>query len=114
MMTGPRRRVPLQKATFKPPDSFVSLAATMRDLFIWTLLCTLTTSVLPQTTRPLPHPRQAGGSDLSTSSASVRNWERRLMANDPKVRAIAEATLVHGAQRSLPLLRRLLNRGNED
>jgi outer membrane protein assembly factor BamB/HEAT repeat protein len=36
------------------------------------------------------------------------------MANDPKVRAIAEATLVKGAARSLPLLRRLLNRGDED
>ncbi len=36
------------------------------------------------------------------------------MANDPKVRAIAEAALVQGAGRSLPLLRRLLNRGNED
>ena len=36
------------------------------------------------------------------------------MASDPKVRAIAEAALVKGAARSLPLLRRLLDRGNED
>ena len=36
------------------------------------------------------------------------------MANDPKVRAIAEAALVQGAGRSLPLLRRFLNRRNED
>ena len=36
------------------------------------------------------------------------------MANDPKVRAIAEAELVQQARRSLPLLRRLLHRGNED
>ena len=38
----------------------------------------------------------------------------RLLANDPKVRATAEAALVQGAGRSLPLLRRFLNRGNED
>jgi HEAT repeat protein/outer membrane protein assembly factor BamB len=44
----------------------------------------------------------------------MRDWENRLMANDPKVRAIAEATLVQGAQRSFPLLRRFLNRSNED
>jgi outer membrane protein assembly factor BamB len=36
------------------------------------------------------------------------------MADDPKVRAIAEAALVEGAQRSLPLLRRFLNGANED
>ena len=36
------------------------------------------------------------------------------MAKDPKVRATAEAALVQGAGRSLPLLRRFLNRGNED
>jgi HEAT repeat protein len=48
------------------------------------------------------------------NSASVRDWENRLMANDPKVRAIAEDALVQGAQRSLPLLRRFLNSRNED
>ncbi|HSF69329.1 MAG TPA: HEAT repeat domain-containing protein, partial [Nitrospira sp.] len=36
------------------------------------------------------------------------------MSNDPKVRATAKAALVQGAGRSLPLLRRLLNRRNED
>ena len=36
------------------------------------------------------------------------------MANDPQVRAIAEAALVQGAERSLPLLKRFLNRPNED
>jgi HEAT repeat protein/outer membrane protein assembly factor BamB len=48
------------------------------------------------------------------NSAQVLDWENRLMANDPKVRAIAEAALVQGAGRSLPLLKRFLNRGNED
>ena len=38
----------------------------------------------------------------------------RVMANDPKVRAIAEAALVQGAGRSLPLLRQFLNRRDED
>jgi outer membrane protein assembly factor BamB/HEAT repeat protein len=47
------------------------------------------------------------------NSASVRDWENRLMDHDSKVRAIAAATLVMGAPRSLPLLRRLLNRPNE-
>ena len=36
------------------------------------------------------------------------------MAKDLKVRAIAEAALVQGASRSLPLLRRFLNRPDED
>src|SRR6185503_16001912 len=66
-----------------------------------------------QTTRSLTQPRQAKGSDLARNSARV-DWENRVMANDPKVRAIAEAALVQGAQRSLPLLRRFLNRRNED
>src|SRR5215203_5175401 len=89
-------------------------AATMRPLFICTLLCILPIPVLAQTTRSLPQPRQAKRSHLSMNSASVRDWENRLMANDPKVRTIAEATLVQGARRSLPLLRRFLNRRNED
>ena len=38
----------------------------------------------------------------------------RVMANDPKVRAIAEDALVQGAGRSLPLLRQFLNRRDED
>ncbi len=95
-------------------NSFVSIAATMRNLFIWTLLCILPAPVLPQTSRSLPQPRQARSSDLSRNSASILDWENRLMAGDPKVRATAEATLVQGAQRSFPLLRRLLNEGNED
>src|SRR5215203_3466843 len=79
-----------------------------------TLLCILPVPLLAQTTRPLHQPRQARGSDLSMNSASGRDWENRLMANDPKVRATAEAALVQGAQRSLPLLRRFLNTRNED
>jgi len=43
----------------------------------------------------------------------VRDWENRLMSSDPKVRAAAEANLVQGAARSLPLLRRFLNRDDE-
>jgi outer membrane protein assembly factor BamB/HEAT repeat protein len=66
----------------------------MRHLIVLTLVCLLQ-------------------SDLSTNSASVRDWTDRLLANDAKVRATAEATLVHGAARSLPLLRRLLNTPND-
>ena len=47
------------------------------------------------------------------NSASVRDWENRVMSKDPKVRAKAEAALVQGAGRSLPLLRRFFNRRNE-
>jgi HEAT repeat protein/outer membrane protein assembly factor BamB len=53
-------------------------------------------------------------SSLSRDPAQVRDWANRLMANDPKVRATAEAVLVQGARRSLPLLRRFLNRRDED
>jgi outer membrane protein assembly factor BamB len=88
-----------------------NLAGTIRHLFIFTLFCIL---VLAQTTRSDPQPRQAKGSDLSINSPSLDDWEDRLMANDPKVRAIAEAALVKGEGRSLPLLRRLLNQANGD
>ena len=86
----------------------------MRHLFICTLLCILPIPALAQTTRSLPRPRQAKGSDLSRNSALALEWANRVMANDPKVRANAEAALVQGAGRSLPLLRRFLNLGNED
>ncbi len=83
----------------------------MRHLFICTLLAL---SPLAETTGLFGLQRQAKGEDLSTSSARVLDWANRLMAKDPKVRAIAEAALVNGAGRSLPLLRELLNRGDED
>ena len=63
--------------------------------------------------RSLPQSRQAKSSDSSSNSAKVLEWENRVMSKDPKVRAIAEAALVQGAGRSLPLLRRFLNRPNE-
>ena len=59
---------------------------------------------------PLPQTE----SSLSRNPALVRDWANRLLANDPKVRATAEAALVQGARRSLPLLRRFLNPGHED
>jgi HEAT repeat protein len=101
--------VPPQQATVKRFKSFVSLAATMRHLFLSTLLLILPVSTVAQTTSR--QPRQAR-SDLSRSS--VRDWANRVMANDPKVRASAEAALVQRAGRSLPLLRRFINTGDED
>ncbi len=59
----------------------------------------------------LPLPTE---SDLSRDPALAPYWANRVMANDPKVRATADATLVQGAGRSLPLLRRFLNNPNED
>ena len=59
---------------------------------------------------PLPRTE----SSPSRNPALVHDWANRLLANDPKVRATAEAALVKGAGRSLPLLRRFLNPGHED
>ena len=58
--------------------------------------------------------QQGGGSEPQTSEAEVDEWTNRVMANDPKVRAIAEAALVQGAERSLPMLRQFLNRHDND
>src|SRR5688572_18985231 len=59
---------------------------------------------------PLPQTE----SSLSRNPALVSDWANRLLANDPKVRATAEAALVQGARQSLPLLRRFLNPGHEE
>ena len=59
---------------------------------------------------PLPQTE----SSLSRNPAPVRDWANRLLASDPKVRATAEAALVQGARRSLPLLRRFLDPVHED
>ncbi len=58
--------------------------------------------------------QQGGGSEPQTSEAEVDEWANRVMANDPKVRAIAEAALVQGSERSLPMLRQFLNRHDND
>ena len=52
--------------------------------------------------------------NLSTTPASIRDWENRLLATDAKVRATAKAALVRRAQGSLPLLRRFLAPELED
>lgn len=43
----------------------------------------------------------------------MRDWADRVTSNDSKVRSSAEAALVQGARRSLPLLRRFLASNNE-
>ena len=68
-------------------------AAALQVIAFGALLCVLPAPVLAQTTR---------------------EWANRVTSNDAKVRATAEAALVQGAGRSLPLLRRLLDRDNED
>ncbi|MEP6922048.1 MAG: PQQ-binding-like beta-propeller repeat protein [bacterium] len=95
-------------------NSFVSLAPIMRHFFTCTLLFTLVIPALAQTTRSLPQPRWVKRSNQAGNSTRLIDWENRVMSKDPKVRAIATAALVHGAKRSLPLLRRLFNRRNED
>jgi len=96
------------------PAQAARYATTAMRHFILALFCVLQTPVLAQTTPSLPQPRQTQGSDFPTTSVSVRNWTNRLTAKDPKVRTTAEGTLVQGAPRSLPLLRRFLSGGNED
>lgn len=86
--------------------TFVSFTATMRHLFIFTLLFILPIPVLAQTSRPVTQPRLSRG--------SVRDWANRVMSKDAKTRTTAEAELVNGGGRSLPLLRRLLNSDNEE
>src|SRR5262245_22789054 len=50
----------------------------------------------------------AGLSQVALSQSAPGDWSNRLLDKDPKVRATAEAALVKGGQRSLPLLRRFL------
>jgi HEAT repeat protein len=101
-------RAPLQPVQEYAEDLGLRFAyaanATMRHVLICTLLCIL----------PIPVLAQAKASDFSTSSAGVLDWAGRVMAKDPKVRGTAEAALVERAGRSLPLLRRFLDLGNED
>ena len=78
----------------------------MRHSFLFTLLSLLSIPALAQSTHS-GHPHQANRN-------SVRDWANRVTSKDAKIRASAEATLVKGAGRSLPLLRRLLNSDNED
>jgi hypothetical protein len=70
-------------------------------------LATRKTSGLPQ---ELPLPTRA---ELSGKPDLATDWANRVMADDPRVRANAEAALVQGAERSLPLLRQFLDRRNE-
>jgi len=72
------------------------MRTSVRHLFICTLLFILPVAGLAQTTR------------------ATRDWADRLTATDSKVRASAATDLVRGGQRSLPMLRRLLDIDNED
>jgi len=69
---------------------------------------------LSQTVALSQSPLPPTESSLSRNPALVRDWASRLQTNDPKVRATAEAALVQGAARSLPLLRRFLDPEHED
>ncbi len=62
----------------------------------------------------LPQSLPQSESSASGNPAAERDWANRLRANDPKVRAPAEAALVQGGRRSLPLLRRFLSPDHED
>lgn len=85
----------------------------MRFFCICTLILILPASQLAQTTRS-SSARRRSASVPAANSAPVRDWANRVTSSDARIRATAQATLVHGAGRSLPLLRRLLNTDNED
>ena len=53
-------------------------------------------------------------SGAARHAISVDDWANRLQATDPKVRAAAEAALVQGATRSMPVLRGLLTPEHEE
>jgi hypothetical protein len=53
-------------------------------------------------------------SGVSANPAVVHDWTNRLLANDPTLRATAQADLVKGGQRSFPLRRRFLDLEPED
>ena len=82
------------------------------SVFILPLLCILQISLSAQTTRSVSPPPQSR--DPFPASVSADEWAARLLATDPKVRALAEATLVKAAPRSLPALRRLLAGADEN
>jgi outer membrane protein assembly factor BamB/HEAT repeat protein len=86
----------------------------MRTALIDTLLCILAIPTFAHTTRAVPDQRVAEASNQASKSASAADWEHRVMSKDLKVRTTAEATLVKQGARSLPLLRRFLNRPDED
>ena len=77
-----------------------------------TLALGLAAGLIPGIALPQPPPSQAEA--RSKNPALVRDWANRLRAHDAKVRAAAVAALVHGAGRSLPLLRQFLARDDED
>ena len=57
---------------------------------------------------------QPQAESASPNATVVHDWASRLLSSDPRVRATAEAALVQGAGRSLPLLRQLLDSRHED
>jgi HEAT repeat protein/outer membrane protein assembly factor BamB len=69
---------------------------------------------LGQAVAPSQSPVPRTQASLSVNPVLVRDWANRLLAKDPKVRASAEAALVQGARRSLPLLRRFLTPEHEN
>jgi outer membrane protein assembly factor BamB/HEAT repeat protein len=71
-------------------------------------------AVLSSAVEPSQSPLPQTGSSVSINPALVDDWAGRLLANDSKIRATAEAALVQGARRSLPLLRQFLTPERED
>jgi PQQ-like domain len=94
-------------------EMLTCLARPMRQAVVLTLFCSLQMPAVVEASPSVPQQGQTKGSDFSTTPASVRGWADRVTAKDPKVRASADADLVQGVPRSLPLLRRFLDSQDE-
>ena len=73
-------------------------------------LCFLTVCIVAVPMPPFGQesPSLPTESDLLANPRLIRAWERRVLANDQRVRAKATAELVQGGAESLPLLRHFM------
>jgi HEAT repeat protein/outer membrane protein assembly factor BamB len=77
-------------------------------------LAIILATVLGQAVALSQSPLPPTESSLSRQPALVTDWAGRLQSTNAKVRLSADAALVQGAARSLPLLRRFLNPEHEE
>src|SRR5438105_3591646 len=71
-------------------------------------------TAIGQTSTSSREPTLPTESEISRNPALARDWANRATDKDSEVRATAETALLHGAGRSLPLLRRFLSSRSED
>jgi outer membrane protein assembly factor BamB/HEAT repeat protein len=102
MVTGGR--------TTHPDDTVQARSAFLKKRALATVLVAGLSQGVALSQSPPPQAE----SSLSTNPALIGDWADRLLADDAKVRATAEAALVRGAGRSIPLLRRFIAGDDRD